>query len=277
MSRLPDVRRCQEWAEEMLSYALAAGAQAAEVLVRDGSELEVKVRLGEPELIKEAGSRRARAAASCAITGGRYLQLGLRTRGHAAVRARSVELCEKNWPSRTPWPTCPSGNEMAREVRDPILGRTALSPTRPRPCVCPAGRAGGAGARSPRDQFRWRGRGSRDGRDRLCQLSRFSGGYRGTKPLAGGGAGVRRCRRQETQRSLLDGFAASLRGCSTLSWSDWSSPADPGQAGIAQDCQPSAVPAVFAPEAGAARALLGHCGCDFGRSRVAARAYLGRA
>ena len=34
-----------------------AGADGAEVLVRDGTELEVKVRLGEPELIKEAGSR----------------------------------------------------------------------------------------------------------------------------------------------------------------------------------------------------------------------------
>ena len=57
MSRLPDARRCQEWAEEMLSYALAAGAHGAEVLVRDGSELEVKVRMGEPELVKDAGSR----------------------------------------------------------------------------------------------------------------------------------------------------------------------------------------------------------------------------
>jgi PmbA protein len=57
MSRLPDARRCQEWAEEMLSYAQAAGAEGAEVLVRDGSELEVKVRLGEPELVKDAGSR----------------------------------------------------------------------------------------------------------------------------------------------------------------------------------------------------------------------------
>ena len=41
----------------MLSLALKAGADAAEVLVRDGSELEVKIRLGEPELVKEAGSR----------------------------------------------------------------------------------------------------------------------------------------------------------------------------------------------------------------------------
>jgi PmbA protein len=37
--------------------ARRAGADAAEVLVRDGSELTVKVRLGAPELVKEATSR----------------------------------------------------------------------------------------------------------------------------------------------------------------------------------------------------------------------------
>jgi PmbA protein len=54
---LPDPRVCQQLAEQMLSFAVRGGADAAEVLVRDGSELEVKVRLGEPELVKEAGSR----------------------------------------------------------------------------------------------------------------------------------------------------------------------------------------------------------------------------
>jgi PmbA protein len=54
---LPDPAACQAVAEQMLSFALRAGADAAEVLVRDGSELEVKIRLGEPELVKEAGSR----------------------------------------------------------------------------------------------------------------------------------------------------------------------------------------------------------------------------
>lgn len=54
---LPDPRECQRLAEQMLSLARRAGADGAEVLVRDGSELEVKVRLGEPELVKEAGSR----------------------------------------------------------------------------------------------------------------------------------------------------------------------------------------------------------------------------
>jgi PmbA protein len=55
--RAVDPKSCQELAEQMLSFALKAGADAAEVLVRDGAELEVKVRMGEPELIKEAGSR----------------------------------------------------------------------------------------------------------------------------------------------------------------------------------------------------------------------------
>jgi PmbA protein len=54
---LPDAHACQRHAEQMLSLAQKAGADAAEVLVRDGSELEVKIRLGEPELVKEAGSR----------------------------------------------------------------------------------------------------------------------------------------------------------------------------------------------------------------------------
>jgi PmbA protein len=52
-----DPKASQELAEHMLSLALAAGADAAEVLVRDGAELEVKLRMGEPELVKEAGSR----------------------------------------------------------------------------------------------------------------------------------------------------------------------------------------------------------------------------
>jgi PmbA protein len=55
--RVPDPKQCQRYAEQMLRLALKAGADGAEVLVRDGSELEVKVRLGETELIKEAGSR----------------------------------------------------------------------------------------------------------------------------------------------------------------------------------------------------------------------------
>ena len=116
MSRLPDVRRCQEWAEEMLCYARSAGAEDAEVLVRDGSELEVKVRLGEPELVKDAGSR----------------ALGLRVlRDHrvavaystdfapAAMRQfahDSVELCGLAEPDLLAG--LPERHEMARTVPD---------------------------------------------------------------------------------------------------------------------------------------------------------------
>src|SRR5580765_8463680 len=55
--RVPDPKACQRLAEQMLAIVLKAGADGVEVLVRDGTELEVKVRLGETELIKEAGSR----------------------------------------------------------------------------------------------------------------------------------------------------------------------------------------------------------------------------
>ena len=40
-----------------VEIARKLGADHAEVLVRDGSELTAKVRLGEPELVQEAGSR----------------------------------------------------------------------------------------------------------------------------------------------------------------------------------------------------------------------------
>lgn len=46
-----------EVAARVAKDARRAGADAAEVLVRDGAELTAKVRLGEPELVKEAGSR----------------------------------------------------------------------------------------------------------------------------------------------------------------------------------------------------------------------------
>lgn len=44
-------------AEKMVELAVKAGADAAEVQVADGLELSAKVRLGQPELVQEAGSR----------------------------------------------------------------------------------------------------------------------------------------------------------------------------------------------------------------------------
>ncbi len=51
------IRELRELAQLAVELARKAGADHAEVLVRDGSELTAKVRLGEPELVQEAGSR----------------------------------------------------------------------------------------------------------------------------------------------------------------------------------------------------------------------------
>jgi PmbA protein len=254
MSRLPDARRCQEWAEEMLSYARAAGAQAAEVLVRDASELEVKVRLGEPELIKEAGSR----------------ALGLRVlRDHrvavtytsdfapASMRPfarESVELCELAEPD--PLADLPELHEMAREVLDLYLwDETAPS--------LDAARAlhlarQGEQAALQLDHRVTNSEGAVMGRvmgaTAFASSAGFSGGYRGTSlslvvaPVCDDADGKKRNGHYWTASrfisGLLDPEAVGLEAARrTL--------AKLGSRKVAT-CQ---VPAVFAPEA--ARTLLG--------------------
>ena len=51
------VKELTDVATRAVELCRAAGAEAAEALVKDGAELTVKVRLGEPELVKEAASR----------------------------------------------------------------------------------------------------------------------------------------------------------------------------------------------------------------------------
>jgi PmbA protein len=105
---------CQRVAEQMLALALKAGADGAEVLVRDGTELEVKVRLGEPELIKEAGSRslglRILKDDRAAVT---YTS-DLSTGGLERLARDSVELAGLAEPD--PIAALPGREEMAREV-----------------------------------------------------------------------------------------------------------------------------------------------------------------
>jgi PmbA protein len=57
VTRMDVVDELQAIAAEVVTMARRSGADAAEVLVRDGSELTAKVRLGQPELVQEAGSR----------------------------------------------------------------------------------------------------------------------------------------------------------------------------------------------------------------------------
>jgi PmbA protein len=114
--RIPDPASCQRIAEQMLALTLKAGADAAEVLVRDGTELEVKVRLGEPELIKEAGSRalglRVLKDDRSAVT---YTS-DLTTAGLERFARDSVELAALAEPD--PTAALPGREEMAREVPD---------------------------------------------------------------------------------------------------------------------------------------------------------------
>ena len=51
------VKQLCELSERVVGFARKHGADDAEVIVRDGIELTAKVRLGEPELVQEAGSR----------------------------------------------------------------------------------------------------------------------------------------------------------------------------------------------------------------------------
>ena len=52
-----ELRALQNIGEQVVDKARAAGADVAEAVVREGSHLSVKVRMREPELVEEAGSR----------------------------------------------------------------------------------------------------------------------------------------------------------------------------------------------------------------------------
>ncbi len=111
-----DPRSCQNLAEQMLSFALRAGADGAEVLVRDGAELQVKIRKAEPELVKEAGSRglglRVLKDARAAVT---YTSDFAPQAMHTFAE-ESVALCRLAEPD--PLAALPDREEMARTIPD---------------------------------------------------------------------------------------------------------------------------------------------------------------
>ncbi len=111
-----DVGVIQALAEEMVSLALGAGAQGAEVLARDGAELHVRVRMGEPELVKQAGSRglglRVLKDDRAAVTyTSDFDAQALRT-----FAEQSVALCALAEPD--PQAALPAREEMARVIPD---------------------------------------------------------------------------------------------------------------------------------------------------------------
>lgn len=101
-------------AKNVVRMCEQAGADAAEVLVRDGSELTVKIRMGQPELVQEAGSR---------AIGLRVFKHGRRAVTYTSdLRSRSLEsfvaesvalasLAEPDEHGRLPDP-----DELAREL-----------------------------------------------------------------------------------------------------------------------------------------------------------------
>lgn len=88
------VKELCDVAASAVELAKRAGADDAEALVRDGSELTVKVRLGEPELVQEAGSR---ALGLRVLVGGKRATTytsDLRRDSLAELCAQTVELAK---------------------------------------------------------------------------------------------------------------------------------------------------------------------------------------
>jgi PmbA protein len=114
--KIANEKVCQELAEQMLSLALRAGADGAEVLVRDGAELEVKLRMGEPELVKEAGSRglglRVLKENRAAVT---YTS-DFDAQAMQSFAEESVALCRLSEPE--PLAALPDREEVARAIPD---------------------------------------------------------------------------------------------------------------------------------------------------------------
>ncbi|HEY1552687.1 MAG TPA: DNA gyrase modulator, partial [Kofleriaceae bacterium] len=102
------LKELSDAAQLAVELAKKAGADAAEVVVRDGSELTAKVRLGQPELVQEAGSRalglRVLVGARRAVT---YTS-DLRRESLEALCAESVELAKLAEPDEFALPPDPA-------------------------------------------------------------------------------------------------------------------------------------------------------------------------
>ncbi len=108
-----------------VEIAKRAGADDAEVLVRDGSELTTKVRLGEAELVQEAGSR---ALGLRVMRGGRRAvtySSDLRRESLENFIAESVALAELSEPD--PFSAPPDPSTLAKHIPDLNLYDPAIA------------------------------------------------------------------------------------------------------------------------------------------------------
>jgi PmbA protein len=110
------VKELCDVAQLAVELAKKAGADDAEVLVRDGSELTTKVRLGEAELVQEAGSR---ALGLRVLKGGKRATTytsDLRREALEALCAESVALAELA--ERDDFALPPDPSLLAKQVPD---------------------------------------------------------------------------------------------------------------------------------------------------------------
>jgi PmbA protein len=110
------VKELCDLAQLTVELAKKAGADDAEVLVRDGSELTAKIRLGEPELVQEAGSR---ALGLRVLRGGKRAVTytsDLRREALEALCAESVTLAD--FAERDEYALPPDPKLLATEVPD---------------------------------------------------------------------------------------------------------------------------------------------------------------
>ncbi len=251
---LPDPKECQRIAEQMLNLTMRAGADAAEVLVRDGSELEVKLRLGETELVKEAGSRalglRVLKDQRSAVT---YTS-DLQPEAMARLAAETVELAGLAEPD--PIGELPAREEMAREVPELDLWDDAVLSVDVAEAIRRAKRGEDAALKFDKRVTNSEGAifGRVMGAVAFATSAGFAGSYRGTnvsfvvEPVCDDADGKKRNGYQWTSSRFLSGLDDPEKvGLEAAQWTL----AKLGSRKIAT-CE---VPVVFSPDAG--RGLLG--------------------
>src|SRR5579884_4207492 len=111
--------KLRELTEDVLGRLLKGGATDAKVVARGGQELSVRVRLGEVELVEEAGTQ---SLAVRAMKGRRVATSSTNDLTAAGVRrvvADALELCDLA--QEDPWAGLPDPAELARPETLPDL------------------------------------------------------------------------------------------------------------------------------------------------------------
>ncbi|HSJ99720.1 MAG TPA: metallopeptidase TldD-related protein [Kofleriaceae bacterium] len=124
------IRQLRDIAQLAVELAKRAGADDAEALVGDGTELTVKVRLGEPELVQQAGSR---SLGLRVLRGGRRAVTStsdLRREALEALCAETVTLADLAEPDECALPPDPSllaTNVPDLDLYDPAVAEVEVA------------------------------------------------------------------------------------------------------------------------------------------------------